>query len=64
MGSYDKWGWGATGGVSLRRNFLGGDWYLDANYTYRQRISRALEELIIDEHVVFITFSRRGLFFR
>ncbi len=50
-------GWGATGGATLRI------WKfdIDANYTFRQRPARTLDETVIPESVLFFTVSLNGL---
>jgi TolB-like protein len=52
-----KLGWGGTGGITIRL------WQfdLDINYTYRQRPSYSMEEIIVPESVTFITLTANGL---
>ena len=52
-----EFGWGATGGLSLRV------WKLEAdvNYTFRMRPSRSLVDVVVPESVLFFTLSASDL---
>ena len=56
-GGATEFGWGATAGATVKIWKL----ELDANYTFRQRPSRSLEDVIIPESLLFITISASGL---
>lgn len=55
---------GGLAGTTLRLKPFGQPLDIDLNYTYRNRPSRLLEEVLVPEQIVFFTLSYSGILFR
>ncbi|MEK6793266.1 MAG: hypothetical protein AABZ39_00705 [Spirochaetota bacterium] len=56
------YGLGGLAGITPRIKLGNANLDIDINYTYRQRPSRAVKDLVVNEHLAFVTFSLSGLF--
>jgi TolB-like protein len=52
-----RYGYGGTAGLTVRT----GRWDIDGNFTYRLRPSRVLNDTIVHEAVIFVTFTKNGV---